>query len=95
MGAYTNYSVLKSDWGAYAHNDLYVKRLIYDSIDWLNDGVFDNDVEAAINSLTVSKNPWNSTVNYSTTPTSTQLPLLPVQQSAIKYLLGSPGGSRP
>lgn len=96
MGAYTNYSVLKSDWGAYAHNDLYVKRLIYDSIDWLNDGFFNNDVEAAINSLTVSKNPWDSTVNYSTTPTSTQLPLLPVQQSAIKYLLlGGPGGSRP
>ena len=89
MGAYTNYNVLKSDWGAYAHNDIYVKRLIYDSIDWLNDGVLNNDVEAAINSLTVAKNPWNSAVNYSGST------LLPVQQSAIAYLLDGPGGSRP
>ncbi|WP_243372361.1 cytochrome c3 family protein [Geotalea sp. SG265] len=89
MGAYTNYNVLKSDWGAYAHNDRYVKRLIYDSIDWLNDGVLNNDVEAAINSLTVGKSPWNSSVNYSGAS------LLTVQQNAIRYLLGGPGGSRP
>lgn len=51
MGAYFNYDMLNNDSGAYAHNDIYVKRLIYDSIDWLNDGAMDNDTEAAINSL--------------------------------------------
>ncbi|GAB7026668.1 multiheme c-type cytochrome [Geotalea toluenoxydans] len=89
MGAYTNYNVLKSDWGAYAHNDRYVRRLIYDSIDWLNDGVLNNDVEAAINSLATAKNPWNSSVNYSGSE------LLTMQQNAIRYLIGGPGGPRP
>jgi hypothetical protein len=51
MGAAFNADLLKNDGGAFAHNDTYVKRLIYDSIDWLNNGVMDNDTETAINSL--------------------------------------------
>lgn len=92
MGAYTNYNVLRSDWGAYAHNDQYVKRLIYDSIDWLNDGAMNNDVEAAINSLTTARSPWDSSTS---TTTYSGAALQTIQSNAIRYLLGSPGGNRP
>lgn len=35
MGATFNYDALKNDPGAFAHNDVYTKRLIYDSLAWL------------------------------------------------------------
>jgi hypothetical protein len=57
MGAAFNYNLLYHDFGAFAHNRYYAKRLIYDSISWLFDnnvinttntnGYF-SDVEAAI-----------------------------------------------
>lgn len=37
MGAAFNYELLYADFGAYVHNPNYVKRLIFDSIDWLDD----------------------------------------------------------
>lgn len=39
MGAAFNYVLLNFDYGAYAHNSAYAKRLLYDSIDHLDDGV--------------------------------------------------------
>lgn len=36
MGAAFNLNLLFRDYGGFAHNDLYAKRLIYDSIDWLD-----------------------------------------------------------
>ena len=45
MGAAFNYNLLEHDPGAYVHNRIYVKRLIFDSIDWVDnsnlDGVID------------------------------------------------------
>ena len=38
MGAAFNLNLLFRDYGGFAHNDLYAKRLIYDSIDWLDGG---------------------------------------------------------
>ena len=38
IGAAFNFNLLEHDPGAYVHNRMYVKRLIYDSIDWLDDG---------------------------------------------------------
>jgi len=61
MGALFNYSFLSQETGAFAHNPLYAKRLIWDSIDWLDNGVLDNDVVAAINAL-----PTSSTVTSAT-----------------------------
>ncbi|HEY6872521.1 MAG TPA: cytochrome C [Geobacteraceae bacterium] len=99
MGASFNYGLLKWEWGAYAHNDIYAKRLIYDSIDWLYDGNLDTttnaggyatDVEAAINSLTTATSPWQSP-----TYTYTGAELAQLKANAIQYLLGGPGGSRP
>jgi hypothetical protein len=37
MGAAFNFNLLEHDPGSYAHNRYYVKRLIYDAIDWLDD----------------------------------------------------------
>jgi hypothetical protein len=45
MGAAFNYNVLFRERGAFAHNDIYAKRLIYDSISWL----FDNDIKTTSN----------------------------------------------
>jgi hypothetical protein len=39
MGAAFNLNLLFRDYGGFAHNDLYAKRLIFDSIDWLDDSV--------------------------------------------------------
>lgn len=102
MGANFNYNNLKNDWGAYAHNDLYAKRLIYDSIDWLydrdlatktNTGGYATDVEAAIATATVVKNPWSGLVYSDLTPTTPTMTA--IKNAAISYLLGGPGGGRP
>jgi hypothetical protein len=39
MGAAFNLNLLAHDYGAYAHNSLYTRRLIYDSIDFVDDGL--------------------------------------------------------
>lgn len=44
MGAAFNFNLLEHDPGAYVHNRMYVKRLIYDSIDWLDDGIMNYSV---------------------------------------------------
>lgn len=47
MGAAFNYNLLYHDFGAFAHNRYYAKRLIYDSISWL----FDNNIKTRTNPL--------------------------------------------
>jgi hypothetical protein len=51
MGAAFNFNLLEHDPGAYVHNRMYVKRLIYDSIDWLDDGVMNYSVGATLAAL--------------------------------------------
>lgn len=51
MGAAFNYNLLKHDPGAFAHNSYYVKRLIYDSIDWLDDNQINHSVGITLNAL--------------------------------------------
>jgi hypothetical protein len=51
FGAAFNYEMLNADPGAYAHNSLYVRRLIFDSLDWLNNGQMDKDAKAALDYL--------------------------------------------
>ena len=48
MGAAFNINLLIHDPGGYAHNRIYSKRLIWDAIDFIYDGVLDNDVTEAI-----------------------------------------------
>jgi len=51
MGAAFNFNLLQHEPGAYAHNMIYSKRLVYDSIDYLDNGVLDGSVSATINGL--------------------------------------------
>jgi len=48
MGVSFNYDFLKNDPAGYVHNDLYVKRLIHDSLDWIDDCSLNGTVERAI-----------------------------------------------
>lgn len=51
MGAAFNYNLLIHDRGGVAHNRYYTRRLIYDSIDWLDDNQVNNSVGATLNAL--------------------------------------------
>jgi trimeric autotransporter adhesin len=44
MGAAFNYVLLVSEPGAYAHNSAYAKKLVLDSIDYLDNGQFDGSI---------------------------------------------------
>ena len=54
MGAAFNYNVLEHDPGGVAHNRRYTRRLIYDSIDWLDDGNLNYSVSATLAALNPS-----------------------------------------
>ncbi|HEX9019720.1 MAG TPA: hypothetical protein VF903_00505 [Nitrospirota bacterium] len=59
MGAAFNFSMLYHEPGAYVHNSRYVKRIIYDSLDWLDDGQMNYSVGGTINAIcTPSLQPW-------------------------------------
>ncbi|UCF31332.1 MAG: hypothetical protein JSV26_02640 [bacterium] len=45
MGAAFNFDLLHHDPGAWVHNRRYTKRLIFDSIDWLEDNTLDGTVD--------------------------------------------------
>lgn len=47
LGAAHNYNYLHHEAGAYAHNSKYAKRLIFDSIDWLDNGSMDGQITIA------------------------------------------------
>lgn len=50
LGAYFNFWMMYADPGGFAHNDVYAKRLMYDTIDWLDDGVLNNSVRETFES---------------------------------------------
>ena len=52
-GAFQNSLYPKTEKGAYVHNRIYVKRIIFDSIDWLDNGVFNGKI--TINATTYPK----------------------------------------
>ena len=45
MDADFNYNLLYHKPGAYAHNRYYTKRLIFDSIDWLDNNTLDGTID--------------------------------------------------
>ena len=57
MGAAFNFNLLEHDPGAYAHNRIYTKRLIYDSIDWVDDGIMNYSVGATLTTLCAGGSP--------------------------------------
>jgi hypothetical protein len=52
MGAAFNLNLLVHDYGAFTHNRYYSKRLIYDALDWMQDGLMGNGIEGGVNALT-------------------------------------------
>ncbi len=51
LGAAFNLQLLEHEPGAYVHNSKYAKRLIYDSMDWIDDGALNNSVGAKLDAL--------------------------------------------
>ncbi len=49
MGAAFNFNIIEHDPGSFVHNRRYVRRLIYDSIDYLDDGILNDSVNATLN----------------------------------------------
>ncbi len=44
MGAAFNFYMLEHEPGAYVHNGLYARRLIFDSLDWLDNGIMNGTI---------------------------------------------------
>lgn len=70
MGTAYNYVLLNTDYGAYAHNSIYAKRLLYDSIDYLSNNAtpYSTCAHLASSNATAYEYICNST----TTGTSTE-----------------------
>ncbi|MBI5102957.1 MAG: hypothetical protein HZB33_14160 [Nitrospirae bacterium] len=60
MGAAFNFNLIEHDPGAFVHNRYYVKKLIYDSIDWLDDNILNNSVAATLDSATHAGKPYQA-----------------------------------
>lgn len=54
LGAAFNFVLLHSDPGGVAHNRRYTRRLLYDSMDFLDNGVLDYSVQTTINAMTIT-----------------------------------------
>jgi hypothetical protein len=52
LGAAFNFGMLHHEPGAYVHNRFYTKRLIYDSIDMVDDSALNDSVSATITNAT-------------------------------------------
>jgi hypothetical protein len=51
LGAAFNLNLLEHDPGAYVHNRIYAKRLLYDSIDWADDNLMNYSVGNTLDTL--------------------------------------------
>jgi mono/diheme cytochrome c family protein len=85
MGAAFNYDFMNNESAAYVHNDQYAKRLIYDSLDWLDDCKLNGTGARAVTDAGSIDYFGNSVV-------SGQLSSLTADEvtSALNYLFGVP-----
>lgn len=58
MGAAFNFNLLEHDPGAFVHNRFYTKRLIYDSIDWLDDNSLNGSTRNTLCALDPVAHPY-------------------------------------
>lgn len=77
MGASFNYDFLKNDPAGYVHNDLYVKRLVYDTLDWIDDCDMNGSAHTAI-------------IDAGTSALGTAILAPEEVTSALNYLFGVP-----
>lgn len=64
MGAAFNLQLLEHEPGAYIHNSKYTKRLIYDSIDWVDDGSLNYSTGVRLDSLPAETTYREGAMNY-------------------------------
>jgi hypothetical protein len=65
MGATFNFNLMKREPGAWAHNPVNTKRLLWDSIDFIDDGVMNNSTSVTIHSSEIQSQPFGQgVVNY-------------------------------
>jgi hypothetical protein len=57
LGAAFNFSLLHHEPGAFVHNSRYVKRLMYDSIDWLDDNTMNYTVGLTMQTMSTFPSP--------------------------------------
>jgi hypothetical protein len=92
LGAVSNIVLLGSDPAAYAHARTYSRRLMYDSIDFLDDGVINNSVSAtALAKSAVSGTPVSGLYGKHATKAFTDSTLTTIQApttEAMIYLIG-------
>jgi hypothetical protein len=74
MGAAFNLNLLGHDPGGYAHNSFYSKRLIYDSIDYIDDGILNYSVGATLDAASETVAKAYLLYNGTTTGTSAERP---------------------
>jgi hypothetical protein len=60
MGSAFNYNLLVHDPGAVAHNRYYTRRLIYDSIDWIDDNILNYSVGTTLSALNPDTAPYKA-----------------------------------
>lgn len=60
LGAFFNSRYLQFERGAYIHNSKYVKRLIYDSLDWLDDNQMNYSVGTSLNAVDGTVYTWKT-----------------------------------
>jgi len=97
MGAALNYDFAKNEPGAFVHNDLYIKRILYDTIDWLDDCTMNNSTPAALD-FTSNELATNTmmTLPTLTPPRQTDFRLAPAEITAVKgFVLDPVTGLRP
>ena len=92
LGAAFNFNLIRHDYGAFAHNSLYTRRLLYDSIDWIQDGELGNGIDR-ISQLSADPNVYTKTDPRSGSSTPMKLDGAVIQK-ARTYLLGN-GTGRP
>ncbi|MCX7793487.1 MAG: C-type polyheme cytochrome OmcB [Thermodesulfovibrionales bacterium] len=66
MGAAFNLNLLIHDPGGFAHNRFYVKALIWDSIDFIDNGNLDHSVPSTITALTADPDNLDTTIDSAT-----------------------------
>lgn len=64
MGATFNFNLMKRELGAWAHNPVNTKRLLWDSIDFIDDGIMNNSTSMTIVQLPVTMPHYYDTIFY-------------------------------
>ncbi len=64
MGAAFNLKLFRSEKGAYVHNALHVQQLLYDTADFLDDGVQNNSVASIIQNLSIDPSTRSIALGY-------------------------------